>query len=105
MANMMELNKAAQARSDDASQAARASCLIGLQRGGVDAENMLQHAMTFDARRTAMFVERLMQNGDTTAFRDGIAAIHGAIARSSLERLESPGGSALIVGGTFGGIG
>ena len=105
MANLMQLNKAAQARSDDASQAARVSCLIGLQRGGVDAENMLQHAMTFDARRTAMFVERLMQNGDTTAFRDGICAIHGAIARSCLERKESPGHSSMIVGGTFGGMG
>lgn len=104
MANSMELNKAAQARSDAASQAARASCLIGLQRGGVDAENMLQHAMTFDARRTAMFVERLMQNGDTTAFRDGISAIHGQIARSCLERKESPDNSPLIAGGTFGGL-
>lgn len=105
MANSMELNKAAQARSDAASQTARVSCLIGLQRGGVDAENMLQHAMTFDARRTAMFVERLMQNGDTIAFRDGIAAIHGQIARSCLERKESPDNSTMIVGGTFGGIG
>ena len=104
MANSMKLNKAAQARSDQASQAARVSCLIGLQRGGVDAENMLQHAMTFDARRTAMFVERLMQNGDIHAFHDGICAIHGQIARSCLERKESPDNSPLIAGGTFGGL-
>ena len=105
MSNMMELNKAAQARSDDASQAAREKCRDALTWGNVCAANVLKHAMIFDAERTAMFVTRFMANGDLQAFHDGICAIHGAIARCSLERKESPDNSAMIVGGTFGGIG
>lgn len=105
MSNMMELNKAAQARSDDASQAAREKCAAAMAGGVYQRQDALKHAMVFDADRTAMFLARFVANGDKQAFIDGICAIHGAIARSSLERLESPGGSALIVGGTFGGIG
>ena len=105
MSNMMELNKAAQARSDQASQAARAVCIESLTWGGAYAEDALLQAMTFDARRTAVYVARFMVNGDLQAFHDGICAIHGAIARSCLERKESPDNSPLIAGGTFGGIG
>ena len=105
MSNMMELNKAAQARSDGASQAAREKCNQALIFGGFKSEDMLLHAMTFDAKRTAVYVNRFMINGDLQAFRDGICAIHGQIARSCLERKESPDNSPMIVGGTFGGIG
>ena len=105
MSNMMELNKAAQARSDEVSKAARAVCIESLTWGGAYAEDALLQAMTFDARRTAVYTARFMVNGDLQAFHDGICAIHGAIARSCLERKESPDHSAMIVGGTFGGIG
>ena len=105
MSNTMELNKAAQARSDDASQAAREKCNKAMIFGGFESEDMLLRAMTFDARRTAVYVNRFMINGDLQAFIDGICAIHGAIARGSLERKESPDNSSMIVGGTFGGIG
>ena len=105
MANLMQLNKAAQARSDDASQAAREKCAVAMAGGVYQRQDALKHAMIFDAERTAMFLARFVTNGDKDAFIDGICAIHGAIARGSLERLESPGGSALIVSGTFGGIG
>ena len=104
MANSMELNKAAQARSDAASQAARDKCAMMLIWNEDDRAKAIEHAIAFDARRTAMFVARLMENGDTTAFRDGICAIHGAIVRSCLERKESPDNSPLIAGGTFGGL-
>ena len=106
MSNMMELNKAAQARSDAASSDARQRCWTALMLGDqYQRQDALSHAMTFDSHRAAMFLSRFLVNRDKDAFIDGIAAIHGQIARSSLERLESPGGSALIVGGTFGGIG
>lgn len=104
MSNMMELNNAAQARSDQASQAARDKCNKAMIFGGFESEDMLLQAMTFDARRTAVYVNRFMVNGDLQVFRDGIAAIHGAIARSCLERSESPDNSPLIAGGTFGGL-
>ena len=105
MSNMMELNKAAQARSDEVSKAAREKCNKAMIFGGFGSEDMLLHAMTFDAKRTAVYVNRFMINGDLQAFRDGICAIHGATARGSLDRKESPDNSAMIVGGTFGGIG
>ena len=105
MSNMMELNKAAQARSDDASQAAREKCAAAMAGGVYQRQDALKYAMIFDAERTAMFLARFMVNGDLQAFHDGICAIHGAIARSCLERKESPDNSAMIVGGTFGGIG
>lgn len=104
MSNMMELNKAAQARSDQASQAARDKCRIGLTKGGEYAEAMISHAIAFDPQRTKMFADRLAKNNDIHAFHDGICAIHGAIARSCLERKESPDNSPMIVGGTFGGL-
>jgi hypothetical protein len=68
-------------------------------------QDALKHAMAFDAERSAMFLARYMSNGDKAAFVDGICAIHGAIARNSLQRSESPDNSPMIVGGTFGGIG
>ena len=105
MSNMMELNKAAQARSDDASQAAREKCAAAMAGGVYQRQHALKHAMIFDAERTAMFLERFVTNNDKAAFTAGICAIHGAIARSCLERKESPDNSAMIVGGTFGGIG
>lgn len=105
MANLMQLNKAAQARSDEASANARAKCLADMQGNQYARQDALEHAMCFDAERTSMFTARFMRTGDKQAFIEGICAIHGAIARGSLERLESPGGSALIVSGTFGGIG
>ena len=94
-----------QSRSDDASAMARAKCLADLQSGGIVAEMAIQHAISFDNMRAAMFTARFLANGDKAAFYDGICAIHGAIARGSLERKESPDHSAMIVGGTFGGIG
>ena len=105
MSNLMQLNKAAQARSDDASATARAKCLAALQGNQYARQDALKHAMCFDTDRTAMFLSRFVANGDKQEFIEGICAIHGAIARGSLERLESPGGSALIVSGTFGGMG
>lgn len=105
MSNLMQLNQAAQNRSDDASATARANCLAAMQGNQYARQDALEHAMCFDAERTAMFTARFMRTGDKQAFIEGICAIHGAIARSSLERLESPGGSALIVGGAFGGMG
>ena len=105
MANSMELNKAAQARSDAASQAARDKCRDALTWGNVYAENVLKHAMMFDAARTAVYVTRFMVNGNLQAFHDGICAIHGDIARKELAFKESPDNSPMIVGGTFGGIG
>ena len=105
MSNMMELNRAAQARSDDASANARAKCLTDLQGNQYARQDALKHAMCFDTDRTAMFLARFVANGDKQAFIDGICAIHGAIARSCLDRKESPDNSAMIVGGTFGGIG
>ena len=94
-----------QSRSDDASAVARAKCLADLQSGGIVAEMAIQHAISFDNMRAAMFTARFLENGDKQAFVDGICAIHGAIARGSLDRKESPDHSAMIVGGTFGGIG
>ena len=105
MSNMMELNKAAQARSDAASQAAREKCAAAMAGGVYQRQGALKHAMIFDVERTAMFLARFVTNNDNRAFIDGICAIHGAIARGSLERKESPDNSAMIVGGTFGGIG
>ena len=106
MSNMMELNKAAQTRSDLASQNARTRCAAALNSTDVyQRQDALKHAMVFDAERCAMFLSRYMSNGDKTAFVEGICAIHGAIARSSLQRSESPDNSPMIVGGTFGGIG
>ena len=105
MSNTMELNKAAQARSDDASQAAREKCAAAMAGGVYQRQDALKHAMIFDAERTAMFTARFLENGDKAAFTAGICAIHGAIARCSLDRKESPDNSAMIVGGTFGGIG
>ena len=105
MSNMMELNKVAQARSDDASQAAREKCAAAMAGGVYQRQGALKHAMIFDAERTAMFLSRFVTNNDKAAFTAGICAIHGAIARGSLERKESPDHSAMIVGGTFGGIG
>ena len=105
MANLMQLNKAAQARSDDASQAAREKCAAAMAGGVYQRQDALKHAMIFDAERTAMFLARFVTNNDKQAFIDGICAIHGAIARGSLERKESPDHSSMIVGGTFGGIG
>ena len=105
MSNTMELNKAAQARSDEVSKAAREKCNKAMIFGGFGSEDMLLHAMTFDSHRAAMFLSRFLVNRDKDAFIDGICAIHGAIARGSLERKESPDHSAMIVGGTFGGIG
>ena len=105
MSNTMELNRATQSRSDDASAVARAKCLADLQSGGIVAEMAIQHAISFDNMRAAMFTARFLANGDKAAFTAGICAIHGAIARSCLERKESPDNSAMIVGGTFGGIG
>lgn len=90
MANLMDLNKAAQARSDQASQAARDKCNKAMIFGGFESEDMLLQAMTFDARRTAVYVNRFMINGDLQAFRDGIAAIHGQWARACLELAEKP---------------
>ena len=106
MANMMELNKAAQARSDEASANARQRCWTALMLGDqYQRQDALSHAMTFDSHRAAMFLSRFLVNRDKDAFIDGIAAIHGAIARNCLERKESPDHSSMIVGGTFGGIG
>ena len=105
MSNMMELNKAAQARSDDASQAAREKCAVAMAGGVYQRQHALKHAMCFDTDRTAMFLARFVANGDKQAFIDGICAIHGAIARSSLDRKESPDHSSMIVGGTYGGMG
>jgi hypothetical protein len=105
MANMMELNKAAQARSDQASQAARKACRHEMLKGGLNRWAAIQNAAVFEPNRTAMYTDRFNQNGDESALIDGICAIHGAIARSCLERKESPDNSPLIAGGTFGGIG
>lgn len=90
MSNLMQLNKAAQARSDAASKAARAVCIESLTWGGAYAEDALLQAMTFDARRTAVYVTRFMVNGDLQAFHDGICAIHGQWARACLELTEKP---------------
>lgn len=90
MSNMMELNKAAQARSDAASQAARHKCAMMLVWNEDDRAKAIEHAMAVDARRTAMYVERLMRNHDTQAFHDGICAIHGQWARACLEFAEKP---------------
>ncbi len=104
--NSMQLNQAAQTRSDLASQNARTRCAAALNSTDVyQRQDALKHAMAFDAERSAMFLARYMSNGDKAAFIDGICAIHGAIARSSLQRSESPDNSPMIVGGTFGGIG
>jgi len=105
MSNTMELNKAAQARSDEVSKAARDRCRDALTFGGVQAENAIRHAMLFDAAHTAMFTARLLRNGHVNSFHDGICAIHGDIARKELAFKESPDNSPMIVGGTFGGIG
>lgn len=105
MSDLMELNKAAQTRSDDASATARAKCLVAMTGGVYQRQDALMHAMCFDADRAAMFLARFMTNNDKQAFIDGICAIHGAIARDGLERKESPDNSPMIVGGTFGGIG
>jgi hypothetical protein len=106
MSNLMELNKAAQDRSDLASQNARTRCASALNSTDVyQRQDALKHAMAFDAERTAMFLARYMSNGDKAAFIDGICAIHGAVARNSLQRSESPDDSPMIIGGTFGGIG
>ena len=105
MSDTMEINKAAQARSDEVSKAAREHCAAAMAGGVYQRQHALKHAMIFDAERTAMFLARFVANNDKQAFIDGICAIHGAIARGSLERKESPDNSAMIVGGTFGGIG
>ena len=103
---MMELNKAAQARSDDASSDARQRCWTALMLGDqYQRQGALSHAMTFDSHRAAMFLSRFLVNRDKDAFIDGICAIHGQIARSCLERKESPDNSPMIIGGAFGGIG
>lgn len=104
MANSMELNKAAQARSDQASQAARDKCRAEMLKGGSDRQFAVDHAMMFAPRRTQMYIERFYYNQDESELIDGICAIHGAIARSCLERKESPDNSPLIAGGTFGGL-
>ncbi len=105
MSNMMELNKAAQTRSDLASQNARTRCASLLNSANVyNRQDALKTAMVFDAERTAMFLSRYMSNGDKAEFIEGICAIHGAIARSCLERKESPDNSPMIAGGTFGGL-
>ena len=103
MSNMMELNRAAQARSDDASQAARAKCLADLRSGDIAAELAIQFASSYDSMRTAMFTARFLRNGDKAAFTAGICAIHGAYARAAIDREFDK--SKLIGSGTFGGIG
>ncbi len=106
MSNMMELNKAAQARSDLASANARTRCAAALNSVDVyQRQDALKRAMAFDSERSAMFLARYMSNGDKAAFVDGICAIHGESARSCLKRKESPDNSPLIVGGAYGGIG
>jgi len=90
MSNMMELNKAAQARSDEVSKAARLKCLAALMYQGGKAEDALKDAMIFDPARTAVYVARFVLNSDTTALMEGICAIHGQWARACLELAEKP---------------
>lgn len=104
MANSMELNKAAQARSDAASQAARDKCKFAMTFGTIEAEEAIKFAAMFDLARTMTYVARFYRDEDRRAFIEGICAIHGAIARSCLERKESPDNSPLIAGGAFGGL-
>ena len=92
-----------QSRSDDASAVARAKCLTDLQSGGIVAEMAIQHAISFDGMRAAMFTARFLENGDKAAFTAGICAIHGAYARAAIDREFDK--SKLIGSGTFGGIG
>ena len=103
MSDTMELNKAAQARSDDASQAAREKCAAAMAGGVYQRQGALKHAMIFDAERTAMFLARFVTNNDKAAFTAGICAIHGAYARAAIDREFDK--SKLIGSGTFGGIG